>query len=397
MSQKASGIQSEVQSPLAWLKWIVVLLIIMYSGYMVVNMYLRGDVAFPLLIVVLVASGVIIFLSKRTYAHRYAYPAIAGMVTFIVFPMAYTISIAFTNYSGDHTLTQDRAMQFHLQKYYRIPEDQEGGGSYLFKLVAKKKSPNSESKIRQAQLFLQKNDDSKAMFMSDFFELKPADELKNLVSIPTQNVNLSKWDGPNGNKCKEEDGTDIPFDTCMSKTEDLAEAKDINVTYKIALDHVSLVLPDSSIHLQKTKFREFEAVINKYDQVKFGATLPGGRFISDKNLLKDNETSKYFAPDTEAGYYRYLDDEGHPVGENFVPGFKVNVGFKNFGQIIKARSHAFQTFLVQLCPGGGGYLPSPEAERLGGYGGMIVNGNCGSDGGYKLADTAVAKINELFD
>ena len=38
-----------------------------------------------------------------------------------------------------------------------------------------------------------------------------------------------------------------------------------------------------------------------------------------------------------------------------------------------------------------------EAERLGGYGGMIVNGNCGSDGGYKLADTAVEKINGLFD
>ena len=71
--------------------------------------------------------------------------------------------------------------------------------------------------------------------------------------------------------------------------------------------------------------------------------------------------------------------------------------YLHYGQIIKARSHAFQTFLVQLCPGGGGYLPSPEAERLGGYGGMIVNGSCGSDAGYKLADTAVEKINGMFD
>ena len=69
----------------------------------------------------------------------------------------------------------------------------------------------------------------------------------------------------------------------------------------------------------------------------------------------------------------------------------------HFGHIIKARSKAFQTFIVQLSAGSGfGYLPSPEAERLGGYGGMIINGCCGSDGGYKLADEALDKIDKLF-
>ncbi len=335
MDQKAIGKQSEIQSPLSWLKWLVVLLIVMYSGYMVVNMYLRGDVAFPLLIVVLVASGVVIFLSNRTYAHRYAYPAIAGMATFIIFPMIYTISIAFTNYSGDHTLTQDGAMKYHLNKTYSIPEGQEGGGLYLFKLTLKPKNPGSTSLVRQAQFFLQKNDESKALFMSDFFELKPSSELQGQVTIPITNVNLSKWDGPDGNKCKDSEGNELTFDDCTKDLEGLANPKDVNVTYKTAIDHISLVLPDSSIHLKKTRFREFEAVINKYDQVKFGATLPGGRFISDKNLLKDNETSKYFAPDEEVGFYRYLDDEGRAVGENYVPGFKVYVGFKNFAQIAK--------------------------------------------------------------
>ncbi len=323
-----------MQSPLSWLKWLAVILIVAYSGYMVVSMYLRGDVAFPLLVIVLVTSGVIIYLSKRTYAHRYAYPAIAGMLTFIIFPMVYTISIAFTNYSGEHTYTQDRAMKFHLQKLYKIPTDQPGGGSYLFKLVTKKKSATSSSLSRQAQIFLQKIDDSRAMYMSDFFEIKPSSELQN-INVPITNVNLTKWDGPNGNNCKDENGDPIEFDECAKGIEGLASPKEVNVDYKVALDHVLLVLPDSSIHLKKTKFKEFEAVINKFDQVKFGATLPGGRFINDENLLKDNETSRYFAPDTEAGYYRYLDDEGRPVGENYVPGFKVNVGFKNFGQIIK--------------------------------------------------------------
>ena len=71
-----------------------------------------------------------------------------------------------------------------------------------------------------------------------------------------------------------------------------------------------------------------------------------------------------------------------------------------YGQNIKARSHAEQTFLVQLSVGSdihAGYLPSPDAERFGGYGGLIINGQVGSDGGYKLADTTVDAINRLFD
>ena len=71
-----------------------------------------------------------------------------------------------------------------------------------------------------------------------------------------------------------------------------------------------------------------------------------------------------------------------------------------YGQNIKARSHAFQTFLVQLSGGASihaGYLPSPDAERFGGYGGLIINGQVGSDGGFKLADRTVEEINAFFD
>ncbi len=67
-----------------------------------------------------------------------------------------------------------------------------------------------------------------------------------------------------------------------------------------------------------------------------------------------------------------------------------------FGQIIKARSHAARTMVVQLAGATGGYLPSPDAERFGGYGGMVINGQIGSDGGFQLAEEAVAAINELF-
>ena len=71
-----------------------------------------------------------------------------------------------------------------------------------------------------------------------------------------------------------------------------------------------------------------------------------------------------------------------------------------YGQIIKARSKAAQTFLVQLAAGAdhpAGYLPSPDAEKFGGYGGLIINGQVGSDGGYLLADITVDEINRLFE
>jgi hypothetical protein len=71
--------------------------------------------------------------------------------------------------------------------------------------------------------------------------------------------------------------------------------------------------------------------------------------------------------------------------------------YLDFGHQIKARSVAEQTFIVQLCSGTGGYLPSERAEQLGGYGGLIINGNVGSDGGRILADLTVKEIGKLWE
>lgn len=70
--------------------------------------------------------------------------------------------------------------------------------------------------------------------------------------------------------------------------------------------------------------------------------------------------------------------------------------YLDFGHQIKARSMAEQTFIVQLCCDTGGYLPSARAEQLGGYGGLIINGNVGSDGGKKLVDATIKTIEEVW-
>ena len=70
--------------------------------------------------------------------------------------------------------------------------------------------------------------------------------------------------------------------------------------------------------------------------------------------------------------------------------------FLNYGLMIKARSPAGQTFVVQLCCGTGGYLPTKTAEDHGGYGGLVINGTVGSDGGIKLVDDTISEIRGLF-
>ncbi len=70
--------------------------------------------------------------------------------------------------------------------------------------------------------------------------------------------------------------------------------------------------------------------------------------------------------------------------------------YLEFGQRIKARSPAAQTFVIQLANGIGGYLPTRRAEELGGYGGLVINGEVGSDGGRKLVNETLAAISRLW-
>lgn len=71
--------------------------------------------------------------------------------------------------------------------------------------------------------------------------------------------------------------------------------------------------------------------------------------------------------------------------------------YLDFGQRIRARSQAEQTFMIQLCNGVAGYLPSARAEELGGYGSMIINGQVGSDGGTMLVDKTLQEIKKIWE
>jgi len=71
--------------------------------------------------------------------------------------------------------------------------------------------------------------------------------------------------------------------------------------------------------------------------------------------------------------------------------------FLDFGNYMKARSHAKQTFVMQLTCGSLGYLPTEKAEKGGHYSAYISSGNVGHEGGDILARKTVTVINEMFD
>lgn len=70
--------------------------------------------------------------------------------------------------------------------------------------------------------------------------------------------------------------------------------------------------------------------------------------------------------------------------------------FLNYGNQIRARSLAKQTFLVQLCCGSFGYLPTEKAEKGSHYSAFVGSGTTGHAGGELLVRTTLKEINEMF-
>ena len=70
--------------------------------------------------------------------------------------------------------------------------------------------------------------------------------------------------------------------------------------------------------------------------------------------------------------------------------------FLDYGNQIRARSLAEQTFIVQLCCEGNGYLPTEKAEKGGHYSAFLSSGTVGHEGGDLLVRETLKDINKMF-
>ena len=70
--------------------------------------------------------------------------------------------------------------------------------------------------------------------------------------------------------------------------------------------------------------------------------------------------------------------------------------FLDYGNQIRARSLAAQTFLIQLANGACGYLPTEKAEKGGHYSAYVSSGHVGHEGGELLVRETLKVINSMF-
>jgi len=170
--------------------------------------------------------------------------------------------------------------------------------------------------------------------------------------------------------------------------EDITELKDTAVFQHKVID---LDLP-----LRKVTMTEYQNAVRELE------------YYIDKN--KDKEAFNYadtarmhVHSGTILRYQVQQDTEIYPIEYHVIRFGDIAIAtnpfelFLDYGNRMKARSKAEQTFVVQLCCGSSGYLPTEKAEKAGHYSAYVSSGNVGHEGGDLLTRRTINEINEMFD
>ncbi|GLQ75775.1 maltose ABC transporter permease MalF [Vibrio penaeicida] len=254
------------------IKWLVLGGISLVNGYVSILMYAQGEFAFAILTVVLTALAVAIFGSKKTYAHRYIYPGIAGMILFVVFPLVYTVGLALTNYSAKNQLSFERAQSVLLGQTFQ------SGENYPFQLHS------SENGFR---IFINQ---------SGKWAVSPVIEFDNITS------------------------TTIPMSSVANPIGSKEKMKTV-IKHRKTLSTLSLALPNGD-----------EVTMNGLR--KFGSVRPKYHLLEDRRTLVNQETQQIFKPNDDIGYYQAFSN-GKFQGDPISPGYVVNIGTDNFERVWK--------------------------------------------------------------
>lgn len=251
------------------LKWLVITLFALFACYLVVLMYAQGEYLFAILTLILVGLGLYVFANPRTYAWRYVYPGLAGMGLFVLFPLACTIAIAFTNYSSINQLTFERAQSVLLQNQFT------SGHAYNFSLY-----PEGQ----KWRLFL--NDTQNEMLLSEPFDLNE----------PPLTLKVEK--------------------ATAAPTEEAAPLRVVIQNNK-QLGTLSVQLPEERV-LRMSSLRQFSEIQSLYV------------LAEDQKTLLNQQTGVRYLPNEDTGFYQAVDAQGQWQTEVLSPGFTVTVGWKNF-------------------------------------------------------------------
>lgn len=237
----------------------------------VAAVYMAGETLLAITLLVLAGLAFWIGTATRLYAYRYLFPGIAAALVFVVFPMAYTVRMGFTNYSSRNLLDFKQATKYLLDQTTRAE-----GASYGFTLHAQ---PDGRFRARL------ENPDTGATW----------------ASVPF---------APSAERTIEAHVEPCPKEAL--DPEKAVEIKDL-LDQQTALEAVTLVLPDG-MKLKMTGLSEFAASQPLYRHEKDGSLVN----LADGTVLR---------PNFRTGFYET------PTGDPVEPGFQVNIGWENFKQI----------------------------------------------------------------
>ena len=274
-----------------WLKWGLLGLIGLLNAYAVVVMYVQGETIFALVTLVLVATGLYVFASEKAYVYRYIFPGVATMFIFIIFPLTYTLWIAFTNYSASNILTFERARDYQLAQTYRME-----GGDYEFALYGAG---------------------------GDWYRLAlTAGDGQRFLSQPVE----MRKPGAQAKTGQKETPIEVPLEALKQfPDEKPLEVRDV-INIRGVLQNVIAHLPDGT-DLRMSGMRNFSALRPLY---KLLPTAQGG----DGMILVNQQTGERIAPDFKTGFYRATNEQGDFVGKSLAPGFSVFLGWQNFIRVL---------------------------------------------------------------
>jgi len=253
-----------------WLPAAGVALVLIAALYGVTLVYAAGETLLAGTMLLISALALWVYSSRRTYAYRYLFPGIAAALIFVVFPMAYTMGIGFTNYSSKNLLKFPRATQYFLDETY-----QAGGEPLAFTLHADG---------REFRARIEEGDAGKA-FVSGPLALKGTEPLA-LKLEPAEQVKTTL-------------GDPLPLKDVIAKQPQLKA--------------LAFVLPDGRT-LRMTGLRQFGPVQRLYEKQADGSLL-------------NRQDGSVLRPNFDSGFYETAS------GERMQPGFQVGVGWANYTRI----------------------------------------------------------------
>ncbi|OIQ81023.1 maltose transport system permease protein MalF [mine drainage metagenome] len=214
-----------------------------------------------------------VYLSRKTLASRYLLPGTIFLVLFQIYPVFYTAYTAFTNYSVGHMVTRDEAIQGVIRSYVQPLAT---GGDFNLTVVHKGDTLG----------LLLTNTDSKKVYLGTSSGLSAV-----------------------SNATLDQDGNAIAIPGWQSyQTKDLMDPvlQKRVTSFEVPVSGSSYISADST----STAIEQVSTV--KYDQVR--------------NRLVDSSTG-YVFPERSGNFIA-------PDGTRIDPGWRVNVGTKNFVSVL---------------------------------------------------------------